>query len=92
MRFPASGDWFPGKFAHDLVNVAPSPVLAGFNRTHHGMLRLVEVPGRVAPWRGITTADVATSHALAQMDPLRPFLQTLLAPPWRSWWRKIGFR
>src|SRR5437773_8325371 len=30
---------------HELVNVAPAPIIAGFERGYNGMLRRVEVPG-----------------------------------------------
>jgi hypothetical protein len=38
------------QLAIDLVNITPGPVLARLKRTHHRMLRLVEVPGRVSLW------------------------------------------
>jgi hypothetical protein len=78
--------------AGDLVNVTPGPVLARLDRTHDRMVRLVEMPGRVSPWRGIATADMAASHAFTQMHPLRSFLQAVLAGVWGLGWRKTLLR
>lgn len=81
-----------GKFARNLMNIAPRPPLARHDRAHHRMSRLLKVPGRVAPWRGIATADVATGLTLAQRHPLRPFLQTFFAGIRCPWWREIACR
>src|SRR5438105_1087499 len=46
------------KLQHDLVDVAPAPVLAGLERGHDGMLRRAEVLGGVLVLRLVATPDV----------------------------------
>jgi hypothetical protein len=66
-------------FQHDLVNIAPHPILSRLDRAHERMLAAVEVLGRVLVARIIAAADVATRQAHAQMYPLGAHLQAFLA-------------
>ena len=54
---------------HDLVHVAPSPVLARFKGPHNRVLGLAEMLCGVPVLRGIAAADMAADFAKAQMDP-----------------------
>jgi hypothetical protein len=53
----------------DLVDVTPAPGFAGFERTHDGVFRAMEVFGGVFVFRRIAAADVSTFEAQTKMDP-----------------------
>jgi len=54
---------------HDLVNVAPTPVLAGLERLDDRMMAGVKVFRRVSVWRRVAAANVAAGQAKAQVQP-----------------------
>ncbi len=56
---------------HDLVDIAPHPVLARLDRTHDRVLAAVKVFGRVLVARVIAAPDVAARQAHAQVHPRR---------------------
>ena len=58
------------------MDIAPYPS-RGRDSAHDGMLRFMEVLGRVLARRGIATADVAARLALAQSYPKRSLNQAL---------------
>src|SRR5262249_54601829 len=68
-----------GQVAHHLMNVAPRPGGSRHHRAHHGVLRCLEVFGRVFAGRRIAAAHVATRLAFPQLHPTRSLTQALLA-------------
>ena len=60
------------------MDVAPSPS-GRRDSAHDGMLRLMEVFGRVLARRGIATADMAARLALAKSNPNSSLSKALLA-------------
>src|SRR5262249_36741653 len=48
-----------------LVDVAPRPRITRHGRSHPGMLRFMEMLGRVLSGRGVAAADMAADLALA---------------------------
>jgi hypothetical protein len=68
-----------GKVEFDVVDVTPTPVFAGFERTHDGMLGAVEVLGGVLVFGGVAASDVAALHAQAEMHPGIAHFQALFA-------------
>src|SRR5687768_18515902 len=62
-----------------LIDVTPAPVFAGLERTDDGVLRGVEVFGRVLVLGGVAAADVAADSTDAEVDPLVAELEALLA-------------
>jgi hypothetical protein len=54
---------------HLIVDVAPSPGLAGLERTNDGMRRRMKVLRRVLVLRRVATPDVAARQAEAQVHP-----------------------
>src|SRR6202034_2182121 len=64
---------------HDLVHVAPAPVLARLDRAHDRMLRGVKVLGGGAVLGIVTAADVAAGAAQPQVHPAVTELETFLA-------------
>ena len=62
-----------------LVHVAPAPVFVGLVRFYDGVVRRVVVPGGVLVLRVIAAADVSARLAQAQMHPVVPYLQAVLA-------------
>jgi hypothetical protein len=68
-----------GEVELDFVDVAPTPVFAGFVRLHDGMVNSMEVFRRVLVLRGVAAADMAASHAQAQVNPCVAHFQTLFA-------------
>src|SRR5579871_4580010 len=64
---------------HQLIHVAPRPVLSRLERADHRMTVLVKMLRRVASRRGITTAHMPAGQAKAKMNPGRSGLQTFLA-------------
>jgi hypothetical protein len=58
------------RFSHDhFINVAPNPGFSGFDRTHHGMLAMVKVFGRVFVLGRIAAAHTPADHAQTQVNP-----------------------
>ena len=74
------------------MQIAPGPSIAGHDRTHHRVLRIVKMLCGVLPWRRVTTTDVTTGHALSEFDPCGSLLQTFFAAIWRpgSWEIRLG--
>jgi hypothetical protein len=70
-----------GQVISDLVDIAPTPVLAGFNGSNHGMLGLVKVFGGVLILRRVAASDMATGQANSEMDPSIAHLDALFAYP-----------
>src|SRR6202521_3104479 len=64
---------------HQLVVVAPLPVLARLERPHDRVLGRAEVLARVAFGRGIAAADVSARKAETQVHPLRADGEAFLA-------------
>ncbi len=64
---------------HELVHVAPAPVLARLGRADDRMPARGVMGGGVAPRRVVAAADVAAGLAHAQVDPARALGQALLA-------------
>ena len=54
-----------------LVDEAPAPVLAGFERLHDGVLRGTKMLRRVPIRRIVAAANVPADHAEPKMYPLR---------------------
>ncbi len=53
------------------VEVAPTPVLPGFERLHDRVSYEVRVLARVLAKRGVTTADMTAGEAHPQFEPGR---------------------
>jgi hypothetical protein len=68
-----------GEFEHDLVHVAPAPVLTRFERADDRVARGVEVLRGVLVLRGVTAAHVPAGQAEPQVDPPVSHRQALLA-------------
>jgi hypothetical protein len=64
-------------FKNHLIHVAPGPVFARFQRFYDRVLGCVKVFGGVLVLGRIATADVAATHAQAQVDPFVAHLQAL---------------
>ena len=58
------------------MDIAPDPS-RGWDSAHDGMVRLMEMFGRVLARRGIATTNVTTGLALAKRDPKSPLRQAL---------------
>src|SRR5664279_2291905 len=63
----------------DLVDEAPTPVLAGLERAHDRVSGGGEVRAGVPARRGIAAADVPATQTLPQMHPLAALCQTVRA-------------
>ena len=61
-------NWKLTERALSLMDIAPYPS-RGRDSAHDGMLRLMEMFGRVLACRGIATADMAARSALAKSNP-----------------------
>lgn len=48
-----------------LIDVTPSPPLAGLERGHHRMGRVLEMFRRMTVWRTVTTTDMTAGQAEA---------------------------
>jgi hypothetical protein len=59
----------PVRLQHKLIHKAPSPILSRFVRFDDGMLRGVEVPGRMRIFGRITAPDMPAGHTKTEMDP-----------------------
>src|SRR5262249_11193585 len=77
--YPRRSPGFRRGLQHQVVDVAPAPVLAGLEAAHERVLRVVEVLGRVLAFGAVAAADVAAAQAHPQVDPLRLRLQAFLA-------------
>src|SRR5262249_29259558 len=55
------------------------PGVSRHHRAHHGVLRFMEVPGRVFAGRRIAAAHVAARLALPQLHPTRSLTYAFLA-------------
>ena len=67
------------RLENDLIDEAPTPVLAAFQAAHDGMSRAVEVLCCMLPRRIVATADVPAGQAKTQMHPACPRFQAFLA-------------
>jgi hypothetical protein len=63
----------------DLVDVAPTPVLARLDRSDDRARGRVMVRGRVANGRAIAAADMAAGEADPEMQPLAALALAVLA-------------
>ena len=63
---------------HHLVDVAPPPLLSGFDGTHHRMARAVKVLCGVLVFRVVATRNMTAHQAHAQMHPTIAHVNTLL--------------
>ena len=68
-----------GEFELEFVDIAPAPLLAGFQRFDNWMFRYMEMFCGVFVLRGIATTDVTATHAQAQVHPLIAGFQTFFA-------------
>src|SRR2546423_6008928 len=64
---------------HDLIDIAPQPVLARLERLHKRVAGGMEMLGGMLVLRRVTAADVPADEALAQMDPGISRFQAVLA-------------
>src|SRR4029077_5045568 len=64
---------------HQLIDVAPAPMFAGRARRHDGVLRRMEVLGRVPILRVIAATDMPAGPAKSQVHPSIAELEALLA-------------
>jgi hypothetical protein len=62
----------------DLIDIAPSPVLARFQGPYDRVLDSMEVFRRMLVFGIIATADVSARHAKAEMDPRVAHFQAVL--------------
>jgi hypothetical protein len=62
-----------------LIDVAPSPILAGLEALYDRMVGAVEVGGGVLPDGAVAAAHVAALKAQSEMHPLLADFQALLA-------------
>ena len=76
---PASRSSLRSDLEHQLVGVAPAPVLARLGRADDRVLRVLVMSRRVFPLRVVAAADVAAGLAHPQMHPAHPERQALLA-------------
>lgn len=67
------------KFEFYFIDIAPAPIVTGFQRFHDGVLSRVKVFGRVLILRRVATANVAARETQAEMNPGVPAFQALLA-------------
>src|SRR5437660_67939 len=64
---------------HQLIRIAPEPILARFIRADDRVLGGAEMFGCVLSWRVVAAADVPAAGAHAQMDPPAARLEALHA-------------
>src|SRR5919198_5748417 len=64
---------------HELIDIAPEPVLARLERLHERVAGGVEMLGGMLVLRRVTAADVPANEALAQVDPRLSRFQAVLA-------------
>lgn len=62
-----------------LVDIAPAPVFAGFQRAHDGVLGAVKMLGGVFVLRRVAASDVSALHTEPQVHPGVAHLQALFA-------------
>lgn len=77
MRTP-SKQW-SNKREHQLVDIAPAPVLPRLKGLDNRVVGRVKMPGRVLILRVVTAAHMSTSETEAQVYPGVTGFQTLLA-------------
>ena len=70
----------PPALHEDLIDIAPAPILAWFERLDDRMIGGVEVLGGVLVLRGIAATNVATDQADAQMHPAVAQFQAFFTP------------
>ena len=63
----------------NLVDEAPTPVLAGLGRADDWVVGVARVPARVPIGRRVAAADQPARHAHAQVHPRAPYAEALLA-------------
>jgi hypothetical protein len=68
-----------GEVKFHLIDVAPTPILAGFDGPHDRVVDGVKMFCCVLIFGRIAATDVATRHAQSQMNPGVAHLQALLA-------------
>src|SRR5437867_9355728 len=74
-----------GLLDEEVVRVAVTPALAGFEGADDRMRRRAEVLRGVLVRRVVAAADVSAFEAQPKVDPLIPGREALLAPLWRVW-------
>jgi hypothetical protein len=62
---------------HNLVDVTPAPIFTGLEGLDDGMIRRVKMLGCMFILRRVTTADMSTDQAFAQVDPRVPDFQAV---------------
>jgi hypothetical protein len=67
------------RLEHNLIDVAPHPILARLDRLHQGMMIGVIVLARVFILRRIAAAYMPAGQTHSQMNPVIADLQTLFA-------------
>jgi len=70
---------FGRRLDHQLVDEAPTPILAGLIALHDGMPRLVEMFRRMTSRRLVAAPDMTAEKTQAEMHPLPVRLEALLA-------------
>jgi hypothetical protein len=68
-----------GEVEFKIVDVAPAPVFAGFERAHDGVLGAMEMLGGMLIFGGVAATDVAALHAQAEVHPGVAHFQALFA-------------
>src|SRR5262245_45439306 len=72
------------RLQHQVIDVAPAPVVAGIKVPDDGVLGLVEMLRRVLAGRVVAAADVAATEAQSKMNPSPVRLEAFLAALWRA--------
>src|SRR5487761_455811 len=70
----------PRRVEHDLVLVAPAPVLARFERPDDRMPGAPEMLGRVLVRRAVAATHGTARHAVAQVHPRVPCREAVFTP------------
>src|SRR5690349_3880369 len=73
---PGTRSWVRRRFHEQLVDVAPSPVLAALEAANHWMVCLMVMLRRVRVRRVVAATDMAAGETEPQMDPAAAGLQT----------------
>src|SRR5438552_14562375 len=68
-----------GRLQHNLIDIAPAPVLTRFERGHDGVLGRVKVLGCMLVFGRIAAAHVTAGPAKPQVDPCVSHLEAFLA-------------
>jgi hypothetical protein len=64
---------------HDLIDIAPRPILTWLDRLHERVMSGVVVPSGVLIFRGIAAPDVAAGQTHSQMNPFVARLDAFFA-------------